>query len=332
MSDDVSRRAFVKTAGVSTAGLALANVMLASADAGHGKDRDRTREFIRDVKKARLFDLSFTWDENSPIAGVNPPFSMALNATHASTRGAFNDGGQLSFTSEIMQWSGQHGAPSIDAIGHIGHNGLLFGGVDAAAATSDPRGIGRGPGGVGAHLGIDHYRTDKLVNRGVLLDVARFLRGDSQPLDAGVEITARHLAQTAAAQRVKIERGDTVLIRTGWGRYFTENPALYKGDASPGPSVDGAQYLVKQRVFAVGNDTLTFEMRPPIVTAPVFQVFPVHMLLIADNGIHIIENFDLEELAAAEVYEFLLVVPPIKVRGGTGSALRSFALVPDERD
>ena len=55
-------------------------------------------------------------------------------------------------------------------------------------------------------------------------------------------------------------------------------------------------------------------------------------MLIADNGIHIIENFNLEELAEAEVYEFLLVVPPIKVRGGTGSALRSFALVPDERD
>jgi kynurenine formamidase len=332
MSDDVSRRAFVRTAGVSTAGLALANLMFASAEAHHGRDRDRTRSFIRDIKEARLFDLSFTWDENSPIAGVNPPFSMALNATHAGTRGTFGDGGQLSFTSEIMQWSGQHGAPSIDALGHIGHNGRLFGGVDAAAATSDPRGIGRGPGAVGAHLGIDHYRTDKLVNRGVLLDVARFLRDDADPLDADVEITARHLAQTAAAQRVKLERGDTVLIRTGWGRYFTENPALYKGDASPGLGVDGAQYLVKQRAFAVGNDTLTFEKRPPIVSAPVFQVFPVHMLLIADHGIHIIENFNLEDLAQAQVYEFLLVVPPIKVRGGTGSALRSFALVPDEDD
>jgi kynurenine formamidase len=79
----------------------------------------------------------------------------------------------------------------------------------------------------------------------------------------------------------------------------------------------------------VGSDTLTFERRPPIVTTPVFQVFPVHMLVIADHGIHIIENFFLEELSAAQVYEFLLVVPPIKVRGGTGSALRSFALVPD---
>jgi len=61
---------------------------------------------------------------------------------------------------------------------------------------------------------------------------------------------------------------------------------------------------------------------------PQFQVFPVHMLLIADNGINIIENYFLEELADARIYEFLLVVPPLKIRGGTGSALRSFALVP----
>jgi kynurenine formamidase len=52
------------------------------------------------------------------------------------------------------------------------------------------------------------------------------------------------------------------------------------------------------------------------------------MLLIADHGINIIENFFLEELAAEQVYEFLLVVPPLKIRGGTGSGLRSFALAP----
>ena len=50
--------------------------------------------------------------------------------------------------------------------------------------------------------------------------------------------------------------------------------------------------------------------------------------VIAQHGIHIIENYDLEEIAAAKEYEFLLVVPPLKIRGGTGSALRSFALVP----
>ena len=72
-------------------------------------------------------------------------------------------------------------------------------------------------------------------------------------------------------------------------------------------------------------------MRPPIAfppEVPLFQVFPVHMLLIPDNGIAIAENYFLEEIAAKGEYEFVLVVPPIKIRGGTGSALRSFALVP----
>ena len=36
---------------------------------------------------------------------------------------------------------------------------------------------------------------------------------------------------------------------------------------------------------------------------------------------------DLEELSAARAYEFTVVTPPLKVKGGTGSALRAFALV-----
>jgi kynurenine formamidase len=165
-----------------------------------------------------------------------------------------------------------------------------------------------------------------------MLDVASFVNGNLTPLPAQFEITAKHLADTAKAQRVDLERGDTILIRTGWGQYFSGNPALYKGDFSPGPGVDGARFLIQAGARAVGNDTLTFEQRPPIAGTPgtpSFQVFPVHMLLIADNGINIIENYFLEDLAQARAYEFLLVVPPLKIRGGTGSALRSFALVPD---
>jgi len=337
------RRDFIRVAAASSIGVVVADMIAPAIAATSDEGRGRVREFIRKVKNARLFDLSPVWDENSPIASVNPSYSMKLNRTHAQfdpsdpdfsddhtrgTRGQFGDGGQLSFTSEVQHFSGQHGAPSIDAIGHIGRNGFLFGHVDAAAATSDLRGIGRNASGVGAHLDVAHYPINLLVNRGVLLDVARFIQGDLSPLPADFEITARHLADTAKAQRVTLEHGDTVLIRTGWGRFFTDNPELYKGASSPGPSVDGAQFLVNHGAPVVGNDTLTFEKRPPVIFTPSFQVFPVHMLLIADHGINIIENFFLEELAAGEVYEFLLVVPPLKIRGGTGSALRAFALVP----
>jgi|SRR5438874_6865718 len=321
-----NRRSFLKTAGAGAAALALGELLAASPVRAAGAS---TADFVRIVKNARLFDLSQTWDENSPIASVNPPYSMELNATHAGTRGSFGDGGQLSFTSEVQHWSGQHGAPSIDAIGHIGHNGLLYGGVDAAAATSDLRGIGRS--GVGEELDIAHYSKRLLVNRGVLLDVARFINRNRSPLHGSFKITGEMLAETARQQGVALQAGDTVLVRTGWGKFFAEDPELYKGPDAAGVGVDGAKFLISQGARVVGNDTLTFEVRPPIATppeTPVFQVFPVHMLLIADNGINIIENFFLEEIAAAKEYEFLLVVAPLKIRGGTGSALRSFALVP----
>jgi kynurenine formamidase len=322
----VSRRDLLWGAGVSAFGMALAGLMQRAEAKPPAQAPGKTKVFIRQVKEARLFDLSPVWDENSPIASVNPPYSMMLTATHANTISQFD--GHLSFTAEEFRpFSGQHGAPSIDAIGHIGRDGKLFGGVDAFAATSNPLGIGRS--GVGAHLDIAHYPTDLLVNRGVLLDVARFIQGDLSPLPGAFEITAKHLADTAAAQKVALEPGDTVLIRTGWGKHFSDDPNLYVGPDSPGPSVDGAQFLVANGARVVGNDTLTFEKRPPLIFSPTFQIFPVHMLLIADNGINIIENFVLEELAAARVYEFLIVVPPLKIRGGTGSALRAFALAPD---
>jgi kynurenine formamidase len=279
------------------------------------------------VRKARLIDLSHTWDTHSPIASVNPSYSFALEATHANTRGTFGDNGQLSFTSEVMHWSGQHGAPSIDAIGHIGRDGKLYGGVDAAASTSDPLGIGAS--GVGAHLAIDRFPNDLMVNRGVLLDVARMVNGDATPLPPTFEITARHLEDAARREHVKLRSGDTVFIRTGWGAYFAGNAALYAGASSPGPGLDAAEYLIRNGARVVGNDTLTFEQRPPVAFPNgKLQVFPVHMRLIADSGIFIIENLNLEELSAARAYEFTVVTPPLKVKGGTGSALRAFALVP----
>lgn len=306
--------------------VALAAAGVGCAVSGSGSGEPRSSTLITSLKNARVIDLSHTWEPQSPVASVNPPYSFALSATHAGTRGTFKDGGQLSFAAEEMHWSGQHGAPTIDALGHIGRDGKLFGGIDAAAATSRPAGIGAG--GVGANLAIDQFPPDLLVNRGVLLDVATMVQGNADPLPANFEITAAHLEQAAQRQGVQLRRGDTVFIRTGWGAHFDRDPKLYAGEASPGPGLDAAEFLIRQGARIVGNDTLTFEKRPPVITAPRFQVFPVHMRLIVDSGIYIVENLNLEELAAARAYEFAVVVPPLKVKGGTGSAVRIFALVP----
>jgi kynurenine formamidase len=321
----IQRRFLQALLAGTAAALCLASAIPALAD-------DDADDLLNTIKKARLIDLSHNWENSSPVASVNPPYSFALSATHANTRGTFGDGGKLSFTAEVQHFSGQHGAPSIDAIGHIGRNGKLFGGLDAAAATSNLNGIGAS--GVGANLAIDQFPADLLVNRGILLDVARMVQGDSSPLPATFEVTAAHLEQAAKQQHVKLKKGDTVFIRTGWGQYFKGNTSLYGGADSPGPSLDGANFLIKNGARVVGDDTLTFEKRPPIVNpgTPDFEVFPVHMRVIADSGVYIIENLNLEELSEAKAYEFVVVVPPLKVLGGTGSAVRIFALVQREHD
>ena len=278
-------------------------------------------DLIRTVKGVRVFDLSFTWNDQSPVLNLNPPYSFALNRTHKMTHEIFGQvpGSRVSWASEIMFFSGQHGSPTLDAIGHIGRDLKLYGGVDAVAATATP-------GGIGASLGIDHFPVDLMFNRVVLLDVARQLAGGRpDPLAPGFEITAAHLDATAKAQGVEVKPGDSLLIRTGWGQYFGKDNARFLGEQSQGPGQDAARWIIDRKIRLAGNDTATFEKRPAAYGR---ELFSVHMMLLADSGIYIMENANLEPLGDAKVGVALLVITPLKIQGGTGSPLRALALAP----
>ena len=310
--NEFSRRQWLTVAGTLTAAAAFTG----SAGA-QGRSAD---DFVRTVTGARVFDLSFTWNDQSPVLGLNPPYAFALNRTHKMTYELFGQapGSQLSWASDIMYFSGQHGSPTIDAIGHIGRGLKLHGGVDAVAATSTP-------GGIGANLGIESFPADLMVNRVVFLDVARYIAsGRSDPLPAEFEITARHLEDTMRAQGVEVRRGDSLLIRTGWSQYFTQG-AKYLGQQSPGPGQDGARWIIARGVRLAGNDTATFERRPAAYGK---ELFSVHMMLLADNGIYIVEAANLEPLSDAKAYVAVLITTPLKIQGATGSALRMIALAP----
>ena len=165
-----------------------------------------------------------------------------------------------------------------------------------------------------------------MVNRAVLLDVARHVAGGRpDPLPAGFEITGAHLEQTMRAQGVEVRRGDSLLIRTGWGQYFGKDNAKYLGEQSPGPGQDGARFVIDRGVRLAGDDTATFEKRPAAYGK---ELFSVHMMLLADSGIYIVENMNLEPLSAARAYTVALVVTPLKIQGATGSPLRVIALAP----
>src|SRR5207253_5790087 len=286
--NDVSRRHWLGSA-------ATLGVAAALADTVTAQGRLSADDLIRTVKGAKLFDLSFTWNEQSPVLSLNPPYSFALNRTHKMTHEIFGQapGSRVSWASEIMFFSGQHGAPTIDAIGHIGRDLKLYGGVDAVAATSTP-------GGIGAGLGIDSFPVDLMISRAVFLDVARQVAGGRpDPLPPGFEITAKHLDDTLGAQAVDVRKGDSLLIRTGWGPLFGTDNAEYLGEQSPGPGPDAAKWIIAHGIRLAGDDTATFERRPAAYGK---ELFSVHMMLLADSGIYIVENMNLEPLSAARAY------------------------------
>ena len=74
-----------------------------------------------------------------------------------------------------------------------------------------------------------------------------------------------------------------------------------------------------------GDDTATFERRPPVYGK---ELFSVHMMLLTDSGIYIVENTNLEPLSDAKAYVVLLVLTPLRIQGATGSPLRAIAIAP----
>jgi kynurenine formamidase len=165
-----------------------------------------------------------------------------------------------------------------------------------------------------------------MLNRMVLLDVARQLAGgQADPMPPGFEITAKHLDDTMKGHGVEVRRGDSLMIRTGWGQYFAKDNARYLDEQSPGPGQDAARWIIDHGVRLAGDDTAPFEKRP---AAYVKELFSVHMMLLADSGIYIVENANLESLSAARVYVALLVLTPLKIQGASGSPLRALAVTP----
>jgi kynurenine formamidase len=153
-----------------------------------------------------------------------------------------------------------------------------------------------------------------IVTRGGLIDLAR----DSR-LPEGHAISAEELERAAD---VEVGKGDAVLIRTGYGALWS-NPDAYLRAA--GVSAGGSRWLIERRAAVVGADNMAFDVMGP--ADPELKVtLPGHVLLLVRAGIPIIENLNLEEMAAAGIHEFVFVCLPLKMRGATGSPVRPIGI------
>ncbi|MDI3342023.1 MAG: cyclase family protein [Sphaerobacter sp.] len=257
----------------------------------------------------RVFDLEQPRTADMPIMPSHRPgYSYFLYRRHADTYPL--EAGPRSSASGIivcMEHSGTH----IDALCHQADDLTLCGGVPVQEVE--------GPNGF-TRLAIEE--VPPLVGRGVLLDVPRAL--GREELAPGYAITVADLERCCAAQGVEVRAGDVVLVRTGNARHWGD-PERYL----TGPGVAGAAsaWLAARGVRAVGADNMAWDVIGPV--DPEFGcTLPGHLLLLARHGIYIIENLQLEELAAAAPAEFAFVCTPLKFVGATGSPVRPLALVP----
>ena len=167
-------------------------------------------------------------------------------------------------------------------------------------------------------LGI--HQTGMFFTRGVLIDVAAY-KGVEMLADT-YEITVEDLEGALKKQGTTLQPGDAILINTGWHKLYGKDNARYV-KSCPGIGVKAAQWLIGKDPMMLGSDNWPVEVAPN----PDPQLsLPMHQLALVVNGVHLLENLKLDELAAKQVYEFAFVMQPMKIQGGTGSTVAPVAV------
>lgn len=252
----------------------------------------------------QIIELAHPLSAQTPVSGSHAGFTMALKRRHGDA--IRDDGG--SGASEIIITS-PHIGTHIDALAHASFEGKLHGDIDAAAAQQNAGGF--------SHLGAE--TIPPMVCRGALIDLPSQL----SELQPGYEVTADDLER--ASQGIDLDSADVILIRTGWAAHWSD-AATYVGveDGVPGIGVEAAGWLAARSPIAVGSDTMAFDCIP---AGAGHRNLPAHSLLLVQEGIYIIENLNLEAIAASEFREFLFILAPLPIVGATGSPVRPLALV-----
>lgn len=210
---------------------------------------------------------------------------------------------------ELLLMSG-HSGTHLDALGHVTRNGQGYGGLDTSSLSAGLDGL--------AHNGIDEVAP--VLRRGVLLDCAAFRGGDVGPDRA---ITAEEVEALLEHEQLEIEAGDCVLIGTGWSRHWG-SPADYMGESTGAPGIDvsAADYLCDRGAFLIGGETSVVEHQ-----AKGNHDLPVHMRVLSERGVHLLENMNLGEIMASGARTFLFVCLPLRLKGATGSPVRAVAVL-----
>ena len=245
-------------------------------------------------------------------AADNP--SPALH--HMLVAGDLARGSQLQASADFIGVA-FHGmaASHIDALCHVFVDGQMYNGFPASDVTSR-----------GARRNSINAAFGGIVARGVLLDIPR-LRG-VEWLEPDGTISPDELDAACAAQRVATEPGDVILVSTGRdARRAQHGPWDPVSIGLAGLHPECVAWLHARDPAVVGADGVSDPLPPNAHEWPM----PIHQCALVGMGVHLLDNLQLGSLAAACAregrWEFLFVVLPLQVGGGTGSPVNPVAVL-----
>ncbi|MWA02914.1 cyclase family protein [Actinomadura sp. LD22] len=194
-----------------------------------------------------------------------------------------------------------HGTTHLDALAHVWRDGLMYNGFPATEVTS--RGARK--------AGIE--TVGPVVTRAFFLDL---------PRDDGSPIGAADVEAAVAATGARPEPGDALLIRTGWLARWRAGTA----SKTTWPGIDRSVVDLVDRwgIALVGADNISVEVEP---SGDPGCTLPLHVALIRDRGVFLLELLDLERLAELSATTFLLVVSPLNIVGGSASPVAPTAVL-----
>ncbi len=201
----------------------------------------------------------------------------------------------------------------LDALCHMFYEGKIYNGYSKDEVRTD-----------GAQKASIMAGADGIVSRGVLLDIPA-ARG-AEWLEPAERITVEDLEAAEEREGVQVESGDILLVATG-----REGRAESRGPGAPWDGLAGLDasclpWLRERDVAVVGCDGITDATPSGIDEWPM----PMHQVLIANMGVHLIDNVSIERLVAAcrerDRYEFLFSLAPLRLEGGTASPVNPLAI------
>ncbi|WP_219417544.1 cyclase family protein [Pseudonocardia nigra] len=252
----------------------------------------------------RVFDLAQLMYTGIPHHPVHPPYSFVLTKRHGDV---VYPGGVSGAAAMIT--TGDHVGTHVDGFAHVAKLGKLYNGVDIEGNQSYSDGMG-------VH---SVHEMAPIVGPGHVVDMPTLLGRELTPADG---VTGDHLAKWFAEHGPEPTAGSVVLVRTGWDQHWADPARFLAVDTgAPGMSLDGARWLSERGIRASGCDTVAYEQMPS-------PSLDVHVHLLVENGISIMEAMNLKPVVVASAWIFFFVAAPLRIKGGTGSPIRPLAFVP----